>query len=907
MTAYVSNQPGDVAVAANWTPNGVPGVGDHVTISHAMTSSSPWVVGDAIAHSIQLDVGGSLVLGGVLVTQPNGFSGIHMNGGSFNDGGNTWSHAPFNNTDRPMTFANGGPHSYVGTGALIGSTGNGATVPAGIQRPNGAAYSINFDWDGLTYKGFGSGFGSPGLELDIAAGSSFDWNGGAYAQCGQIFLARWNGVTCRVNLVALVAFTGIDWTDHFQQGPIRLNNGSGDPKPQFTNCLVHESDGLQNFALASQFMGGWDFTGTTFVNFGVNNWNSPCTFDQASFVQTDIVTEGNELSFGIAVDDTTPASISANDVCLLVDSPNNYHPLSVSLASASTIENVFNGWIVDGMGLNNTLESGDLITHGYLKFTNYMQVHGGGSLNPSLGTTGRVSIDRGTFHNAYQIYIGESASNAHAVGDLKNIIVSSMKGSGALVAAAGGAAVVQTEDAIDYIGYIEAEMDAANEDHPNQVGDGYIASDAAGDFTGYGVNDVPVADVQFVNPNANALTWTAANGYAATLAGLDTALLAGYGVDSSGDSVPQDADATMANYRAYMQASYISTNASFAGAGELGVDIGAMDVQVNQSADFPLISSVANIFAPAIVAQVIYLLDFDASYQVTTNTVFSLLNSSVVSTPVIDSQTVAISPIVSSDTDILLASIVSQATALPIVIQPVLQLDVPLLAAQAVTMGIELSTTQIIQVDALIDSSAQVLLPGIFVGQSMVFPLISISPQLLLPSLSLFTLSGIAGYTSALNIIDQFGDDEIGIIASKDADYVSGDLLRATVQGDDRSQYSSALLMRANAAYQLITQTIAAAERLIDSYLSPRYTLPLPQNLVDNSPLLTYCNHIVRFMLMDDRTTDEVDKRYDQAMKWLRDVSMNKASLGADDTAVASSAGRMVSRRGRSKLNWDGF
>ncbi|HEY9200764.1 MAG TPA: DUF1320 domain-containing protein [Gammaproteobacteria bacterium] len=162
-------------------------------------------------------------------------------------------------------------------------------------------------------------------------------------------------------------------------------------------------------------------------------------------------------------------------------------------------------------------------------------------------------------------------------------------------------------------------------------------------------------------------------------------------------------------------------------------------------------------------------------------------------------------------------------------------------------------------------------------------------------------------YTTAAKLFSAFGKTEMALITSPEHATVSGDLFYAVMMNNDVSAWSLQQIADANDAASRLADTIQSAEHLIDSYISPRYALPLSQELVDTSPLPTYCNHIVRFMLMDDRTTDEVDKRYDQAMKWLRDVSMNKASLGADDTAVASSPGRMVSRRGRSKLNWDGF
>jgi phage gp36-like protein len=58
---------------------------------------------------------------------------------------------------------------------------------------------------------------------------------------------------------------------------------------------------------------------------------------------------------------------------------------------------------------------------------------------------------------------------------------------------------------------------------------------------------------------------------------------------------------------------------------------------------------------------------------------------------------------------------------------------------------------------------------------------------------------------------------------------------------------------------------------------------------------------------MDNRTSEEVENRYNNAIKWLRDISMNKASLGEQDTSVASTHGRVVARTGVSNTDWDAY
>lgn len=162
-------------------------------------------------------------------------------------------------------------------------------------------------------------------------------------------------------------------------------------------------------------------------------------------------------------------------------------------------------------------------------------------------------------------------------------------------------------------------------------------------------------------------------------------------------------------------------------------------------------------------------------------------------------------------------------------------------------------------------------------------------------------------YTTPLNVLNKFGDTEIALIAAAEKPNVNGVLLRLTITAGNRSAYSAQDIADADQALVKIQNVIASAERLIDSYISPRYTLPLEQTFIDQSSLPEFCNDMVRYKLMDDRTTDEVDKRYLEATRWLRDVAQNRASLGAQDTAVATPAGRMTTRAGNSAHSWDEF
>lgn len=82
----------------------------------------------------------------------------------------------------------------------------------------------------------------------------------------------------------------------------------------------------------------------------------------------------------------------------------------------------------------------------------------------------------------------------------------------------------------------------------------------------------------------------------------------------------------------------------------------------------------------------------------------------------------------------------------------------------------------------------------------------------------------------------------------------------------------------------------AAADRaaaLADGYLGTRYVTPIATPGAD---LIGATADLARFILYDDQATDEVRKRRDDAIAWLRDVSNGKAGI-AGATPIAGATG----------------
>ncbi|ABE45643.1 gp436 family protein [Polaromonas sp. JS666] len=75
----------------------------------------------------------------------------------------------------------------------------------------------------------------------------------------------------------------------------------------------------------------------------------------------------------------------------------------------------------------------------------------------------------------------------------------------------------------------------------------------------------------------------------------------------------------------------------------------------------------------------------------------------------------------------------------------------------------------------------------------------------------------------------------------------------------------------------VLAQALLDADAEIDGYLMGRYALPLasvPRILIGA------CCDVARYRLYDDRATEQVTKRYDDAIKFLKLVADGKVSLG---------------------------
>lgn len=82
----------------------------------------------------------------------------------------------------------------------------------------------------------------------------------------------------------------------------------------------------------------------------------------------------------------------------------------------------------------------------------------------------------------------------------------------------------------------------------------------------------------------------------------------------------------------------------------------------------------------------------------------------------------------------------------------------------------------------------------------------------------------------------------------------------------------------------VVTAKLADADAEIDAYLATRFTLPLASV---STVLKRVACDVARYHLFDDRVTDDVRRRYEDALKFLQAVAKGTVSIGVDPIGQA--------------------
>jgi phage gp36-like protein len=161
-------------------------------------------------------------------------------------------------------------------------------------------------------------------------------------------------------------------------------------------------------------------------------------------------------------------------------------------------------------------------------------------------------------------------------------------------------------------------------------------------------------------------------------------------------------------------------------------------------------------------------------------------------------------------------------------------------ASADLTAAIQLEAAAVAEASAFADLMTEIILAGIASAEASA-------------TATLSTEEVIVGYCNRDDLVQRFGAREID------------DLLDRDNNGDDDTD--------------TLQETIEDADALIDGYLGSRYAVPL--ETVPHLIRSISCD-ITRYKLWDDNAPDEVRKRYEDAVKQLRDIANGLISLPID-------------------------
>ena len=120
-------------------------------------------------------------------------------------------------------------------------------------------------------------------------------------------------------------------------------------------------------------------------------------------------------------------------------------------------------------------------------------------------------------------------------------------------------------------------------------------------------------------------------------------------------------------------------------------------------------------------------------------------------------------------------------------------------------------------------------------------------------------------YATKQDMIDRYGEDEV-------------------IQLTDRS-------MLGVIDDTVLNHALKDADGEINGYLASRYDAPI--NPVPTTIIRVTCD-MARYYLYDDSATDQVTKRYNDAVKFLKSIASGEVSIGIDATGAEPESGNVA-------------
>lgn len=140
-------------------------------------------------------------------------------------------------------------------------------------------------------------------------------------------------------------------------------------------------------------------------------------------------------------------------------------------------------------------------------------------------------------------------------------------------------------------------------------------------------------------------------------------------------------------------------------------------------------------------------------------------------------------------------------------------------------------------------------------------------------------------YAVAADLVGRFSAEEIAQRADRNVPrLVSGELLELAVSGGDTSGYTPEELAALTKTLATVDQALLDADNVINGYLARRYTVPVTNAL---PALQRFACDIARYFLYEDVVTENIENRYNAAVKFLKDVAKGDVNLGDPAAAPA--------------------
>ena len=146
-------------------------------------------------------------------------------------------------------------------------------------------------------------------------------------------------------------------------------------------------------------------------------------------------------------------------------------------------------------------------------------------------------------------------------------------------------------------------------------------------------------------------------------------------------------------------------------------------------------------------------------------------------------------------------------------------------------------------------------------------------------------------YATASDLLLWFGARELTEVAvPDDRDPITAALLRLSIEGGLRDNFSSQEITTADLTVARIQAALEEGGRWLDSYLAHRYPLPLSESVVAASPLPRSCCVLALALLYDDRLPEAVSRRQNEVLAWLQALAAGQVDLFHAVTATGQVA-----------------